>query len=85
MIPSISASSNDQIASGVDTGLSTMFDIPFTFDHSGWNVSVKSSGSQSATSAAGATGGPSSGTGAGMAIDPMYLLIGAAIYFFARR
>lgn len=70
-------------------GLYSTFDIPFSFDHSGWNVASHSSGDQSATGSTGqgsGTGGGLGGLGGILAgINPNMLVIAAVAYLVLRK
>lgn len=58
-MPSISAGGGGPSGATSYSGVTTDLSNPFNFDNSNWQVSLKGSGSQSATSASGST--PASG------------------------
>lgn len=73
-------------------GMQTSFDVPFSFDHSGWNVASHSSGNQSATGStgqgSGAGGGGLLGGGLGgmlAGINPSMIALGAVVYLLLKR
>lgn len=84
-IPNLTLSDKSQ--AGSDGTLSSMFDMPFSFDHSGWNVSLHSSGSQSATGSTGQGSGAGGGLLGGLlgSVNPNMLLIAAAIILLMRK
>ena len=77
-LPGLDLSSGPAV-SGATTGsgLSTPIFSPFVFDHSNMQVSIKSSGSQSATSASGGQGAPGAGGGLGLNLPMIAILAGA--------
>lgn len=48
----------------------TPLSLPFVFDNSGWNISVRSTGSLSAQGSSGAASGTGSGAGVGAGAGP---------------
>lgn len=89
MIPlpdlSLHLAKNSTAVSGAGP-LQTMFDIPFSFDHSGWNVASRSSGNQAATGATGQGGSAGGGLGGFLAsLDPMVIALGAVVLYLIRR
>lgn len=79
-LPNLSASGSSGATGRNDGQSSSVFDMPFSFDHSGWNVSIGGSGAQTASGAQGQGGG----AGAGVLGSPL-LLIALAAYFLLRR
>jgi hypothetical protein len=81
-LPGLDFSSGPAVSDAKGGMAETSIFSPFTFDNSNWQVQVKSSGSQSATSASGATapGMPPSGGGLPMNL----ILIGAAAWFLLK-
>lgn len=74
---SLSYGESSSTASPNDGHLQNAIDIPFTFDHSGWNVNIKGNATQSATSAAGSS--------KGLDINPLYIAIAVGAYIMLRR
>ena len=86
-LPDLHLSMSEQLSSGSNGTLSSAFDIPFSFDHSGWNVSLHSSGNQSATGSTGQGSGAGGGALGGLLgnIDPRLLLVAGVVYLLLRK
>jgi pantothenate kinase len=87
MIPMPNLTLSDQAKSGSTGTMSNAFDIPFSFDHSGWNVSLHSSGNQSATGSTGQGSGAGGGALGGLLgnLDPRLLLIAGVVILLLRK
>lgn len=80
-LPPLSLNASSSSSAKNDGALSNSFDMPFVFDNSGWNVNIKGSGQQSATTSSGPTGGASTG----LAMNPQLLMLAAIAYLLLRR
>lgn len=89
-LPPLTLNGADTTAAGGHSGNS--FEIPFSFDHSGWNVNIKGQGAQDAQ---GATGqGRSGGSGStpvqantsnGIAANTFVIVVGFALLLLLRK
>lgn len=89
-MPNLSLGFSKELTSGANgNGFDTTFNTPFSFDNSGWNVAVRSSGDQSAQGATGQGSGtgrsPLDLGGALGGIDLKWLLLAGGVYLLMRR
>jgi hypothetical protein len=89
-LPNLSLGLSKELTSGANgNGFETAFASPFAFDNSGWNVSLHSTGNQSAQGSTGQASGagrsPLDLAGILGGIDPKWLLLAGAAYLLLRK
>lgn len=90
---SLSAGGGGPSGSSSNAGVMTPISNPFNFDHSGWNVTLGSSGISNTAqgnkdaNATSQTGTPAASSLGGIlgSVDPMLLLGGVAVLFLLKR
>jgi hypothetical protein len=88
--PDLSLGLSTQLTSGANGNwFGTSPGMPISFDHSGWNVGLHSSGNQSATGSTGQGSGAGSAapSGGGLlgSIPPQWLILAAIAYLLLRN
>jgi hypothetical protein len=89
-LPPLNLSLSKELTSGANgNGFENVFASPFAFDNSGWVVSNRSSGNQSAQGGSGQASGagrPPAGLGAVLGgLDAKWLLLAGAVYLLMRK